>query len=85
MQTAVVAAEFVGVAIDPANRAPHLIDHRKQAAAGIVDIGEIEHDKMRASMHERLGKRGELRSLTVAPRATVNENSYGRVGLFAAR
>ena len=59
MQPVAVAAEFLGVAIDPADRAPHLLDHREQAASGIVDIGEVEHDEMRADMDERLGQIGE--------------------------
>ena len=84
MQPVAVAAEFFGVAINPADRAPHLLDHREQAAFGVVDIGEVEHDEMRAGMHERLGQAGELGRSAVPPSAAVNEDRDRRVRLWRA-
>src|ERR1700686_1025097 len=84
MQPVAVAAEFLGVAIDESDRAPHLLDHREQAAAGFVDIGEVEHDEMRAGMDEWLGQAGEFGSSAVPPSAAVNKNRDRRVRLWRA-
>ena len=64
-----VAAEPFGVAIDKADRAADLPDHRTQIAAGIVDIDEIEHREIGAGAHERLGEERELgcRAVRQAP------------------
>ncbi len=76
--------KFVGVAIDPADRAPHLLDHRKQVAAGLIDIGEIEHHGMRAGVNEAARPERRNRPRAGAPGAAVNEDRDGRVRRFGA-
>ena len=74
-----IAAERLGVAIDPADRAPHLLDHRKQAAARVVDVDEVEHDVMRAGVHERLGQERVVGGAVGAPGAAMDEDVDRRI------
>ncbi len=69
-----VAAEALGVPVDPAERAPHLLVHRKQIAAGLIDIDEVDDDAMRAGANERLGLHGVIRRDVPPPGAAVNEH-----------
>jgi hypothetical protein len=55
-----IAAEAAGVSVDPGDRTPHLIDHRKEIAAGFEHIDEVRNDAMRARLHERLGQIGAV-------------------------
>src|SRR5262249_23973551 len=78
------AAEAFGVLVHPADRAAHLLDHGKEAAAGIVDIGEVDDDEMRAGAHERFGQAGIVGGTVGAPRPAVNEDNDRRVRLSGA-
>src|SRR5262245_63592618 len=77
-----IAAEHIRVLIDPSDGAAHLLDHRKQAAAGLLDIGEVEDDEMRAGAHKRLGEAGIVGGPIGTPRTAVNENIDGGMRSF---
>src|SRR5436190_22186967 len=68
-----VAAEALGVPVDLAERATHLLVHRKQIARGLIDIDEVDDDGMRAGANERLGLHGVIRRDVPPPGAAVNE------------
>ncbi len=74
-----VAAETVRVVPGPRDRAAHLLVHRHQIAAGLLDIDEIGDDAMRAGAYQRLGERVIIRAFVAAPRAAVEENVDRRV------
>ena len=42
-----IAAKALGIPVDPAERAAHLLIHRKQIARGLIDIDEVDDDAMR--------------------------------------
>ena len=69
-----VAAEFLGVAPGPGQRAAHLFVHRHQVAVRLLDIDEVEDHGVRAGAHQRLGQRVIIRPLVAPPRAAVDEN-----------
>src|SRR5262249_41115645 len=81
-----VAVELVGVAVDPADRAAYLLDHRKQAPVGVIDSAEFEHDKIAAGAHERFGDKAVIGRAAGAPSAAMNEDRDRRFvhGLSAA-
>ena len=68
-----------GVAVNPGDCATHLLDHRKQAAGGIIDIDEIEDDVMRPGIDERLGQKGVIRGPVGAPGTAMNKDIDRRV------
>src|SRR5205807_8186874 len=74
-----VAAEALGVLVDPANGAAHLLDHGKEAAARIVDIGEVEDDEMRPGPHEWFGQASVVGGAVGAPGSAVDEDIDRRV------
>ena len=74
-----LAAEGAGVAVDPADCAAHLLDHWKQAAAGLVHIDEVRKHDMRPGLDVRLGQEGVVEGMAVAPGAAVNEHEDRRV------
>ena len=43
--------KLAGVLVDPGDGAAHLLGHRHQVAAGLIDIDEVEHDEVRAGVH----------------------------------
>src|SRR5262249_21307644 len=61
-----------------------LVDQGKRAAAGLVDIDEVEDDVMGAGLHERLGQECVVRRLVGAPGAAVDEDVDRRVRLSGA-
>src|SRR5258707_3304587 len=69
-----VAAEAVGVPVDPAYRVAHLLVHRKQIAGGLIDIDEVDDDAMGAGANERLGLQRIVRRDVASPGAAVNEH-----------
>src|SRR5262249_17772683 len=74
-----IAAEARGVLVDPGDCAPHLFDHREQAAARVVHRDEIENDIMRPGPDERFGLHRVVGRLVAPPRAAMNENLDRRV------
>ena len=68
-----VAAEAFRIAPGPGDGAAHLLEHRQQVAAGLIDIDEIDKDRMRAGANERLGLERVIGRLVAAPGAAVNE------------
>src|ERR1700693_2206296 len=84
MQPVAVAAQFIGITEYPADRAAHLLDHREQAATGIVYIDEVGNDEIAAGTRERLRQDGEFRRGSSAPGATMNENRDGSIWRAAA-
>ena len=79
-----IAAEALGILVDPAHRAPHLLDHGEQAAAGVVDIGEVENDVVRPRLHERLGEARIVLGAVGAPCPAMDEDVHRRIGLLGA-
>ena len=69
-----VAAEALGVAVDPGERAAHLLVHRKQIAAGLIDVDEVDDDAMRAGADQQLGLQRVVGRDVPPPRAAVNEH-----------
>ena len=63
----------------PGDGAPHLLVHRKQVAASLLDVDEIGDQAMRAGMHQRLGLEVIVRPLVAPPCAAVDEKIDGRV------
>ena len=84
IEPAGVAAEALGVLVDPANGAAHLLDHGKEAAARIVDIGEVEDDEMPPRPHEWFGQASVVGGAVGAPRPAVDEDIDRRVRLAGA-
>ena len=64
---------------DPGDAAPHLVVHREQVAARLVDIDEVEDDAVRAGAHQRLGQQRVVGRLVAPPGAAVDENVDRRV------
>ena len=75
-----VAAEFFRVAPGPRDRAAHLLVHRHQIAAGLIDIDEIDDDGVRPGAHQRLGLQRVIGRLVAAPGAAVDETLTGAFG-----
>src|ERR1700761_4063179 len=73
-ETLTVAAETLGVAPGPGDGAAHLLIHRKQIAAGLLHIDEIENDRMRAGTHQRFGLQVIIGPFVAPPSPAVNEN-----------
>ena len=74
-----IAADARGILVDPGNGAADLLHHRHQVAASVLHLHEIEHDKIRAGVHEHFRGKGEFLGLTVAPRAAVDVDIDRRV------
>src|SRR6266550_8182542 len=74
-----VAAEALGIAVDPSDGAAHLLGHDHQIAAGFQHIVEVEYDVMRARIYEHLGRIFVVQSEARAPGAAMNENAHGSV------
>src|SRR5580692_10195343 len=49
-----IAAKTAGIAKNPGDCASHLLDHRKQAAASLIYVGEIEDHIVSPGIDERL-------------------------------
>src|SRR5262245_18753270 len=75
-----IGAEACGVAIDPGHRASTLLDHRKDVAAGLTDIVEIEYHEIGAGLHIGLGVDRELVGAPATPAAAVDEDEHRCVG-----
>src|SRR6266508_3517567 len=68
-----IAAEAVGVALHPRDGVAYLRGHRHEAAADVLDRGEVRHDEMRAGPHEQLGRECVVSGEAGPPRAPVDE------------
>src|SRR5262249_28430516 len=64
---------------DPGDRAAALLDHRKDVAAGLANIVEVEHDEIGAGLHIGLGIDRELVSAPATPAAAMDEDQHRRV------
>ena len=60
IEPAGIAAEALGVAIDPGDRAPALVDHRHDVAVGLRHVVELDVDEVRAGLDERLSEVGAV-------------------------
>ena len=80
-----VAAEALGVAANPGERAAHLLIHRKQIAVGLIDIDEVDDDAMRAGADQHLGLQRIVGRDVPPPRAAVNEHIDRRAFDTAAK
>src|SRR6266511_6241408 len=74
-----VAAEALGIAVDPSDGAAHLLGHDHQIAAGFQHVVEVEYDVMRARIDEHLGRICVVQSEARAPGAAMNEDAHGSV------
>ncbi len=61
----------------PGQRAANLLVHREKIAARLLDIDEVDDDRMRAGAHERLRLQRVVGGLVAAPGAAMNEDVYG--------
>ena len=77
-----ITAKARGIAVDPGDCAAHLLDHGKQACAGVVHIRKVENDVMRPCLHERFGQKRVIGTAIGPPRATVDENVDRRIRRF---
>src|SRR5881628_3335177 len=75
-----IAAEAVSVALHPRDGAAYLRGHRHEAAADVLDRGEVRHDEMRARPHEQLGRECVVAGEAGPPRAPVDEDVDRGVG-----
>ena len=78
VETARVAIEMPGVAVDPGDRVAHLLGHRHQAAARLLDADEVEHDVVRAGGDQHLGREREVLCPALAPGAAMDEHHHRR-------
>ena len=69
-----VAAEAFRVAPGPGDGARHLLGHRREIAAGLLDIDEIDDDRMRAGAHDRLGDQRRFGGAAAQPGAAMDEH-----------
>src|SRR5664279_3652843 len=69
-----VATEACGVSVGPGDRAPYLLSHRKQAAARLVDGGEIQNNVVRPGPNEQLGLHGIVGRSVATPGAAMDED-----------
>src|SRR5262249_22633804 len=69
-----VAAKLIGIAEHPADGAPHLLGHRKQAAAGVVHFGKIQHHEWGAGVTERAGEKAVVGCGAGTPRAAMDKD-----------
>ncbi len=74
-----VPAEACGVAVDPEQRATHLLRHGKQATARFLHVDEIWNDAMGAGANEHLRLDRIVRRLVAPPRAAMDEDVDRRV------
>src|SRR5581483_10001919 len=74
-----IAAELMRVAPRPGDGAAHLLVHRKQVAASLLDVDEIGDQAMRSGMDQRLGLEVIVRPLVAPPCAAVDEKIDRRV------
>src|ERR1700730_9498004 len=77
-----ITAKARGIAVDPGDCPAHLLDHGKQACAGVVHIRKVENDVMRPCLHERFGQKRVIGTAIGPPRATVDENVDRRLRRF---
>src|SRR6267142_4679445 len=74
VEPARVPAELLCVAIDPGERAAHLLRHYRQVAAEVLHWREIQDDEVRARVHEQLRGKGVVLRETPAPGTAVDEH-----------
>src|SRR5262249_57480640 len=79
VDTVRIAAEALGILIDPRYRSAYLLGHRHEVAVGLYHVDEIGHHVMRPGVHEQLGGGGGVLGQAAAPRAPVNEDVDRRV------
>ena len=80
VETVGIAAEAAGVSVHPSDGSTHLVGHGHQAAAHVLDRGEVRHDEMRAGADEQLGREGVVLREAGPPRAAVDEDVDRRAG-----
>ena len=83
-----IAAEARGILADPGDSAAHLLGHRHQVAAGLIDVDEVEHDEVRAGVHIAARRRSNApwqarpatrrRARTLAPAHSASPSSRHR-------
>jgi hypothetical protein len=69
-----LAAEALGVAVNPCDRAAHLLGHRHEVAARLQDVDEVRHHVVRAGVHEKLRRVAGIPREPAAPGAAVDED-----------
>jgi len=79
-----VAAESLRVAPRPGNGAAHLLVHREQIAARLLDVDEVEDEAMRTGANERFGLQVIIRPLVAPPGAAVNKDVDRRTPSFSS-
>src|SRR5213593_2083597 len=78
-----IATEACGVLVDMGDGAAHLLRHRHQVAADVIDVVEINDDAVGACVHEQLSQERELARAAAAPGAAVDIDVDRRVVLLA--
>src|SRR5580693_554969 len=76
VNSARIATEARRAAIDPGDRAAHLVGNREQAAAHILHPGKIRHDIVRAGAGEHFRRRGIGPGRPGTPCAAMDEDDY---------
>ena len=76
-----IAAEARCVLADPGDGAAHLLGHRHQVPAGLIDVDEVEHDEVSAGVHIEFGGVAMLFGEANPPRAAMHEHLHRRIRL----
>src|SRR5579883_2188683 len=71
-----VAAEFGDMAIDPGDRAPHLVGEHDQAAAGLLHRAEIGDHVMGAGGEKHLGRSDVFGGGARPPGTAMNKDEH---------
>ena len=74
-----IAAEASRIAEAPGQRAAHLLVHRHQVAAGLLDIDEVDDHRVNAGAHQHFRLQRVIGRLVAAPGAAVNEDIDRRI------
>src|SRR6185437_16999796 len=69
-----IAAEALGILVDPGDGALHLLGHHADIAIGAARLDEIEHDEGGAGIVEQLGGVAIFLGLAVEPGAAMDED-----------
>src|SRR5258708_6179572 len=74
VEPARVPAELLCAAMDPGERAAHLLGHHRQVATEVLHRREIQDDEGRAGVHEQLRGKSVILREPAAPRPAVDEH-----------
>src|SRR6478609_6472601 len=79
-----IAAELIGILVNPGDGVAHLFGHSHQIAGDIVDIVEVDHHAVATGIDDRLRVEGEVSGAAVPPGPAMDIDVDGRVRGFAA-